>query len=327
MAIGTSFVASSVIVHYPFLGGQTIRYAAGAATLIAYLAIRRVPVPRPAGRQWIRLAALSATGQAGFNLAVLAALRSAEPAAVGVVVGCVPVVLALVEPLRSHRRPSARLVSAALVVVAGATVVQGLGHTDLVGLLYSIGALAGETAFSLLAIPLLVPLGQVGLSMYACAAAAVELGVAAVIVDGTAAVRLPTAREAVALGYLALVVTALAFACWYVALHLLGAERAGLFAGLIPVAAVLTAPLVGTGVLGIPQIAGCALVGAGVMLGVSATGRAASRPTLDVAETTVDRLMGRPHQGAHPGAGPGKPPATGLEGPDGSRLTARHDRN
>lgn len=274
-AVGTSFVASSLLLHYPFLGGQAVRYAAAAAALVAAVVLLRLSIPRPTAREWMRLALLAATGLVGFNLAVLSALRFAEPAAVGVVVGCVPVVLAVAAPLRQGRPPSRRLLSASAVVVAGAAVVQGLGHADALGFMYAVGALACEAAFSLLAVPLLPRLGHVAVSMYACGAAAIELAVLAALADGTNALRMPTLEEASALAYLALIVTAAAFACWYAGLRRLGAEQAGLFAGLIPVSAALTAPLVGTGRLRLPQIVGCALVGLGVAFGVSRERRSA----------------------------------------------------
>ncbi|WP_374224807.1 hypothetical protein [Streptomyces sp. ISL-99] len=56
-----------------------------------------------------------------------------------------------------------------------------------------------------------------------------------------------------------------------------GAERATLFSGLIPVAAAMTAPLVGTGTYGAAQIAGSVLVGAGVGLGSGVFGGRAPR--------------------------------------------------
>ncbi|EOY52315.1 hypothetical protein SLI_7614 [Streptomyces lividans 1326] len=50
----------------------------------------------------------------------------------------------------------------------------------------------------------------------------------------------------------------------------IGAERATLFSGLIPVAAACTAPLVGTGSYGAAQVVGSALVFAGVAVGSGA---------------------------------------------------------
>jgi hypothetical protein len=62
-------------------------------------------------------------------------LGNQKPAAVGVVVGCVPVALALVGPLLSRRAPVGRVEAAAVVVTVGAAVVHGVGDTTLAGFL------------------------------------------------------------------------------------------------------------------------------------------------------------------------------------------------
>ncbi len=270
VAVGSSFVASSLLVNYPMLGGQALRYAGAVVALLLVARVRRLSLPAPTRREWWRLFLLAAVGLSGFNLAVLAALKTSQPAVVGAVVGCVPVVLVVVGPLSRRHRPKPRILAAAVVVVVGAVLVQGFGYTDTRGLLYAVGALIAETAFSLLAVPLLPRLGYLPVSLYSTALAAAQLALLGLIVDGRGVVRMPTDREALALAYLALVVTAAAFLCWYAALSRLGAERAGPFAALIPVSAALLAPLVGTGVLTWQQVFGSAIVGLGVLAGLRA---------------------------------------------------------
>jgi drug/metabolite transporter (DMT)-like permease len=63
------------------------------------------------------------------------------------------------------------------------------------------------------------------------------------------------------------VTNVIGFVCWYAGVRLIGAERATLFSGLIPVSVALTAPLVGAGTYGAGQLAGSLLVGAGVAVG------------------------------------------------------------
>ena len=81
----------------PALAGQARRYALGAAVLAVVVRAngpRRLP--RLSARELGLVAALAASGLAGFNLCVLAAVDRADPAVVGLVIGCTPVVLALV---------------------------------------------------------------------------------------------------------------------------------------------------------------------------------------------------------------------------------------
>src|SRR5579872_5018061 len=92
--MGSSVAMSSLIEQYPPLGGQAVRYALSAATLGVLLRARGNP-PRPTLRDTLSLLVLALSGLVGFNLFLLAALRYTDPAAVGVVVGCVPIALAL----------------------------------------------------------------------------------------------------------------------------------------------------------------------------------------------------------------------------------------
>jgi EamA-like transporter family len=64
------------------------------------------------------------------------------------------------------------------------------------------------------------------------------------------------------------VVTALGFFLWYSAVRRLGVERAGLFAGLVPVAALVTSAAVGAAAFTLGRLAGAVAVGAGIALGM-----------------------------------------------------------
>jgi drug/metabolite transporter (DMT)-like permease len=220
LIVGSSVAVLALLTNYPALGSQALRYAL-AAVLLAVVAARLRGLPRISLPEALQPAALAATGLVAFNLLVLGALEETEPAAVGVVVGCVPVVLALTGPLLARRAPAGRVVAAAVVVTVGAAVVQGLGDTTLAGFLFSLGALAGEALFSLLGVPLLPRLGPLALSAYVCAMAA-ALGAAAVLVDGGQAVPLPGIEEGVAITYLARAVTAIAFVARYSGVERLG---------------------------------------------------------------------------------------------------------
>jgi drug/metabolite transporter (DMT)-like permease len=275
--VGTLTAVSATISHYPVYGGQAVRYAVAAVILLFVARLRHRgtrPVRGPRW-QWPLLAVLAATGLAGFNVCIVEGTRYTSPATIGTVVGSVPVVLAIAAPLMDGRRPSRRTVAAAAVVTAGAGVANGLGEGSLPGLLLALGALAGEVCFSLLAIPLLPRLGAVRVSAYSAAAAVPMLLAAGLVADGTGVVRPPTWGEAAGFTYLAIVVTAGAFILWYDALGRIGADRAGLFAGLIPVSAVLTTMALGLRPPGRAELAGALLVGLGVVVGLT---RSADRP-------------------------------------------------
>jgi len=284
--VGTLTAVSATISHYPVYGGQAVRYAVAAVILLCVVRFRGRPRGEKARWEWPLLALLAATGLAGFNVCIVEGTRYTSPATIGTVVGSVPIVLALVAPLMDGRRPAPRTVTAAVVVTAGAGVANGLGGGSLPGLLLALGALAGEVCFSLLALPLLPRLGVVRVSAYSVAASVPMLVVTGLFVDGGQVLRTPTLGEAAGLAYLSLVVTAGAFIVWYDALGRLGADRAGLFAGLIPVSAVLTTMALGLQAPGTAELTGALLVGLGVVVGLS---RSADRPLAVAAPVDHDQ--------------------------------------
>jgi drug/metabolite transporter (DMT)-like permease len=267
--VGTLAAISSVINHYPLYGGQAMRYALAATILFVVARARGLGLVRLTQRETLLLLALAATGLVLFNVCVIQGTRHASPTMVGTIVGTVPVVLALAGPLLARSRPSGRVLVAAVVVVVGASITTGLGGGSLTGLLYAVGALACEACFSLLALPLLPKLGPVRVSAYTAAAAVPLLLVVGAVADGGGVVRPPTAAEAAALLYLGTVVSAGAFILWYDALPRLGADRAGLFAGMLPVGAIVTTAVLGLGAPTATELGGAALVIAGLAAGLA----------------------------------------------------------
>jgi drug/metabolite transporter (DMT)-like permease len=215
----------------------------------------------------VLLATLAGTGLVAFNVCVIRGAQYGSPAMVGTTIAAVPLVLALLSPWLSGRRPAAAVVVGAVVVVAGAATVNGWGSGSATGVLYSLGALACEVCFSLLALPLLPRLGPRRVSGYAAALAAPMFLLVGLIADGSRVVRTPTVHETLAYAYLVIVVTVGAFLMWYFALPRLGPDRVGLFAGALPVGAVVTTALLGYGAPSMAEVLGTGLVVAGILVG------------------------------------------------------------
>ena len=300
VAIGSSVPVSASLLDYPPLAAQGARYLVAAALLMALARLTGARLTRPRGREWLRVAAMAATGMAGFNLCMFAALDRADPSAVAVVVGIMPVVVAVAAPLVRGDRPAASLVGAAALAVAGAGIVEGAGRASLVGLLAAGGAMAGEATFTIILGPLVDRIGAWSAACWACLTAAGLVGVAHVVVGG-GGLPAPSGGELVALVYMAAVVTAIGFVAFFTAVKRLGAETAGLLSGLIPVAALGVSAALGRDELTAPKVLGVALVGAAVTLGVRLTRQ--SRPLEPVEVGPGDQRVAAAPLGACPPGG------------------------
>ncbi|MFE6994487.1 DMT family transporter [Microbacterium sp. NPDC057659] len=274
LLVGTSAAVAALIADFPILFGQAMRFAIAAAILLVVIAAQRAPRIRLSPRDVLLLVALAATGLVGFNLFLIEATRHASPALIGSVVGAVPIVLALAGPLMQRRAPSRRVVIAAIVVAAGTAVAAGWGSGDPLGLVLALGAMLCEVLFSLLAVPLLPRLGATRVSAYAATTAVPLLLLAGWLTGEATALRAPTGVETAAFVYLGVVVTAVAFLLWYSALSRLGPDRAGLFAGLVPVGALATTVLLAIAPVGVAEALGAALIAAGIVYGMRVPVRA-----------------------------------------------------
>ncbi|MFG2875374.1 EamA family transporter [Streptomyces sp. NPDC048337] len=266
--VGSSVTVSRSLVDAPLYALQAARYAAAALILLALARAAKVPLLRPRGREWLWLAGIAATGLVLFNVAVVRGVAHAEPAVIAVAVASVPILLGLTGPFLEGRRPSRQVLLAAPVVVAGAVLVEGTGRTDAAGVAWAALALACEAGFTLLAVPVLRRHGAWGVSVHAVWMGAVMLAVLTVCVERPSALLEIGAAQWAAAGYLAVMVTAVAFLLWYRTVAAVGSGRAGLLTGVAPLAAAGAGALTGGGVPGPAVWLGLAVVIAGLAAGL-----------------------------------------------------------
>lgn len=271
-ALGMVFVGGSVAVsgtleNAPLFTAQALRYAAACALLV--YAARRTGqrLRRPRGADWWWLLGVTVSGLLLFNVALVHGSRHAEPAVLGVAVACVPVVLAVLGPLLEGTRPEARILLAAAVVTCGAALVEGVGRTDAIGVLWAVVVFATEAGFTLMAVPVLGRHGAWGVSVHTTWLAAVLFGVLGICTEGPAAASRLDAADLLAVGYLAVGVTAVAFVLWYSCVRRLGASRAGLLTGVAPVSAAAAGVALGGGIPSPTVWTGIACIVAGLAIG------------------------------------------------------------
>ncbi|GGZ64361.1 DMT family transporter [Streptomyces subrutilus] len=320
--VGSSVTASRSLVDAPLFGVQAVRYAAAALLLVALARAARVPLLRPRGREWLWLAGIAASGLVLFNVAVVRGVAHAEPAVIAVAVASVPVLLGLVGPVLEGRRPSRRVLLAAPVVVAGAVLVEGTGRTDAAGVGWAALALGCEAGFTLLAVPVLRRHGPWGVSVHAVWLGAAMLAVLTLLFERPADLGSLRPAQWATTGYLAVMVTAVAFLLWYRTVAAVGSGRAGLLTGIAPLAAAAAGVVAGGGVPEPTVWLGLAVVVAGLAAGlrpdrapdsaaVPAPGRAPAHPP-----ATVSPAARRPDgAGRSRAGGPGPADAAVRTGP------------
>jgi drug/metabolite transporter (DMT)-like permease len=268
ICVGGSVAVSGVLAGAPAFTAEALRYALACLILVALARLTGRRLVRPRGAEWLWLSGVAATGLVLFNIALVAGSKHAEPAVLGVAVACVPALLAVLGPLLEGSRPRPALVAAALVVTCGAALVQGVGRTDGIGIAWAVVVFGCEAAFTLLAIPVLGRHGPWGVSAHTTWLAAVIFAVIGVAHEGPAAALRLNHQDWLAVAYLAVAVTAVAFVLWYSSVGRLGASRAGLLTGIAPVAAAAAGVLLG-GPAPRPLVwAGIAVVAAGLALGL-----------------------------------------------------------
>jgi drug/metabolite transporter (DMT)-like permease len=279
--VGSSVAVSRTLSNGPLFTAMAIRYIAAGLVLLGLARWLRIPLLKPKGREWLWLAGIAATGLVAFNVAIVRGAAHAQPTMIAVAVACVPVLLGVLGPLMQGQRPRGQVVTAAVIVTAGAAAVEGAGHADALGLAWAALALACEAAFTLLAVPVLTRLGPWGVSVYSIWLGAAMFAALAVVTDGPSAVTRLTATDLAAVGYLAVAVTVVAFVLWYSAVAVLGPGRSGLIAGVAPVAAALAGIILGSRAPSLAMWGGIAVVLGGLAAGLRAPARSTPVATAD----------------------------------------------
>ncbi|WP_236005536.1 DMT family transporter [Amycolatopsis pittospori] len=268
LIVGASVPVTGMLDGYPVITGQALRYALAGVLLLAWARLRGRPLPLPGARDVPSLIAIAATGMIGFQACLLFAQRYAEPGLVAAFLGGTPLVLALAAPLARGKRPSMAPVAGAVLAGLGIAVLSGGGAARWQGLVLAALAMVCEALFTLLAVGVLDRLGPMATATWSCCAAGIGGAVAGTVLDPAGAWAWPDGRELIALGYLTIVVTTLAFVLWYSAVSVLGADRAGVLVGLMPVAGLAVSLALGMQDFRFPQLAGVALVSSGVVIGL-----------------------------------------------------------
>ncbi len=276
---GTFIAGRRLALELPHFVAAAARYIVATAALFAYLWRSEGGLPRPSGREWIGIAVLGVTGIFAYNAFFFGALARLPAGRSALIIATNPALTAVAAWLFFRLRFAWWQWLGVAVAFAGVAIVVSRGDLATLG---STAIGAGElmmfsgvlcwVVYTLVGRALLRRSGA--LSPLATTAYASAFGLA--LLAAVAAFELPQVRwerigapEFIAIAYLGLFGTAIAFVWFYEAVKAVGAARAAVFTNLVPVFGVTLAVLV----LGEPLLASMVVGGIVTLIGVSLTNR------------------------------------------------------
>jgi probable blue pigment (indigoidine) exporter len=258
---------SNYYVTHQYLPPGSPLWGAALRALPAGLLLLVVARRLPRGGWWWRAAVLGLLNTSAFFVLIYLAAQLLPTSVAATVMATSPVAMMLVAWGLLHQPPRAVQLLGAGAGIAGVAVMllTGAVAVDVAGVVASVAAMV-MSAFGFVltkrwgaGVPALTLA-----SWQLTAGGAALLPVAVAVEGGPPAVG---AAEASAFGYVAVVATALAFVAWFAGLQRLDAGTVGLVGLLNPVTGVLLGAVVADELLTGRQLAGVALVLAGIVVG------------------------------------------------------------
>ncbi|WP_395242617.1 EamA family transporter [Agromyces sp. MMS24-K17] len=265
----TYFVTRHLLPADAPLWGAVLR--ALPAGLLLLLLRRRLP----RGAWWWRALVLGTLNMGAFFALVYVAAQLLPTSVASTIMATSPIVMMLFAWLLVAERPRALALAGGVVGLGGVGLMLAGGGApiDPWGVVASIAAMSMSSFGFILAKRWGGDVDVLSLTSWQLIAGGALLVPAALLVEGA-----PPVLDAAAIGgfaYISIIATALAFVAWFTALRHLDAGAVGLVGLLNPVTGVLLGVVVAGEVLGARQVAGLALVLAGIVLGQRFRGRRA----------------------------------------------------
>jgi drug/metabolite transporter (DMT)-like permease len=246
------------------------RYVVASAALMAIAFALEGGLPRLDRRQWLGVFLLGATGVAAFNLLFMFGLETVTASRGSLIVALNPAATLLGAALFLHEPLTRNKAAGIVLALVGVSVVLGHGDprnivagTVGVGELALVGCVLAWATYTLLGKRILQGLSPIAATTYAALIGTAMLAVAAA---GTGHLALPQAtwRTSLALGFVGVFGTALAFVWFYEGVRAIGPARAAVFINLVPVAAITLGVLLLGEPLELSMLVGGAMVVTGI---------------------------------------------------------------
>jgi drug/metabolite transporter (DMT)-like permease len=220
------------------------RYLFASVTMLAAARLIEGPLPALSLRQWVGVALLGATGVAAYNLCFMYGLERVPAGRASLIVALNPAFILLGSIVFFGERLDLRRGAGILLALAGAAVV--IGHGDPLAMLTGgmssgdviiLGCVVSWASFTLIGKRMMAGMSPIALTTYASLAGTAMLALATFATGGTFAIH-PSAAGWMALAFLGVFGTGVAFVWYTDGVRRIGAPNAAIFINLVPVAAV-----------------------------------------------------------------------------------------
>lgn len=271
--VGTSVTANKYLVgHIPIMLASEIRFLLAACLLLVIVRLVEDRLPRISLRLHGILALQALFGVVAFNILILLGLDMTTATISGIITAATPAVIAIMSFTLGDRLSRTAWLGV-IIAIAGVVLVnllaspsEDVARRPLLGGVLVFLAVVGEAAYTVLGRYVTREISPFATATYICIYGTVMfLPFALWDLRGFNAGEVP-ASTWIAILYLAVIVTVVAFVLWFKGLSTIPASIAGAFTGMIPITAVISAGILLHEQVGLPHVLGIACVLTGIFL-------------------------------------------------------------
>lgn len=248
------------------------RYVIATLALLALSFVIERGLPRLSRAQWIGVCLLGATGVMAYNLCFMFGMETVSASRGSLIIATVPAATLLGGALFLREPLTLRRVAGVLIALLGVAVELGHGNPLVlfgghsgIGEVALFGGVLSWAAYTLIGKRLLVDMSPLAATTYAALAGTVMLALVCAI-NGDLVLPQVTAKGWIALAYMGIFGTAIAFVWFYDGVKAIGPARSMVFVNLVPIFAIAFAMLLLGEKLELSMVMGAALVIVGVFI-------------------------------------------------------------
>lgn len=272
MIVGSSVVAGKIMVDgMPVFLSSAMRFLLSSVVMLPVLFFKEGGMPRLSRFSWGILFLQAFCGSFLFTVCLLYGLKYISPASAGIITSTTPAFMGVIGWCFFREKISLQIIAGISLSIIGIMILNtgdrsGYGQGSLTGFLFMFGAVAAESLFLVLRKRITEPLSPLAATTIISIFGFLWFFPSGLYEFYTTDLSAVSTTSWCAVLYYGLVVTVLAYLFWFYGVVRVQASVAGVFTGIMPIAAVsLSAMILGERIYW-NHYAGCALVLCSILL-------------------------------------------------------------